>query len=423
MIPKLDDTPTVWAAFRDAPLAVKTLLAGVFITGLVGFLNIFLVLYLIASGHDVQRATIALGVHGAGAMVGVLLGGMLAKPLGARYATVLGKGVTGLGIISLLFLSSYGSLLVAVFLVGVMSRIARPAAATLMSDLTPASGQIMIAAMSRFAFNVGVTSAPMLGYALFHLGHDRFDILFWAEGLAVASYAAIAWFALPSRTSEAAPAAKEVASAGGYAAVLRDRPYVLYLFAMLAHTVVYVQYQSTLPLDVTAHSVPIFWYTVAITLNGFIVIALELLLTRVTQRWASHVTIGLSFSFTGLGVACYGLPMVPAFIVLGTLVWTVGEVIGGPAIFAYPATAGPAHLKPWYLGSFQFVFGAGCAIGPVVGGWLLAHVGHRVWFFLACASVCATLAAQVATRSRLSRGRPVERPCPCPSPFPSLSEQ
>jgi hypothetical protein len=55
--------------------------------------------------------------------------------------------------------------------------------------------------------------------------------------------------------------------------VLRDRRFTLYLFAMLLNAIVDTQYLSTLPLDVKASGLPVFWYTLAVALNGFIVIA------------------------------------------------------------------------------------------------------------------------------------------------------
>lgn len=66
---------TIISTWRESPLAVKTLLAGVFVNRLSGFLNIFLVLYLTSKGHSAEAAALALGAYGAGAMVGVLIGG------------------------------------------------------------------------------------------------------------------------------------------------------------------------------------------------------------------------------------------------------------------------------------------------------------------------------------------------------------
>jgi MFS family permease len=86
-------------------------------------------------------------------------------------------------------------------------------------------------------------------------------------------------------------------------------------------------------------------------------------------------------------------------IIIGTLIWTLGEIVGGPAAFAYPAIAGPAHLRGRYIGSFQFVFGLGTAVGPLIGGLLFARLGHAVWPVLALAGAGAVVLGVAAIRA------------------------
>jgi predicted MFS family arabinose efflux permease len=169
--------------------------------------------------------------------------------------------------------------------------------------------------------------------------------------------------------------------------VLRDGRYVLYLIATFIGVAVYVQYLSTLPLDVQAAGLAIFWYTFAVSLNGAIVIAFELLVTKVSQQWPMRVTIALAYALIAAGVAFYALPLSAAVIIVGTLIWTLGEILGGPATFAYAAMAGPPHLKGRYVGSFQVMFGVGSAVGPVLGGLVFTHIGHSVWLVIALAEV------------------------------------
>jgi MFS family permease len=175
-----------------------------------------------------------------------------------------------------------------------------------------------------------------------------------------------------------------------------DRRYLLYLLATFFNAVVYVQYLCTLPLNVRAAGLDIVWYTAAVSLNGLIVIAFELPVTRFSQRLAPRLTIPASMALVGVGVACYGLPLGPAVILIGTLLWTMAELVGGPAIFAYPALAAPARLKGRYIGSFQFTFRLGTAVGPVIGGALFAVLGHGVWLVLALGAAAATLCALAA---------------------------
>lgn len=391
--------PGVWATFRHAPAAAKAILVGVFLSRLGGFLNIFIVLYLTARGYSPGQAAFALGVYGFGGVAGVLLGGTLADRLGARNSTVLSMAVTAVLTASLLYLPNYGLLLVAVGLASLGAQIYRPASAALLSELIPEDQQVMIFGMYRLGLNLGAMAAPLVGFGLYHLDHDGYTLLFWGEGAIAMVYALVAIVTIPAHTSpahEEAPADAGTSEAddacegpAGWAGVLQDRRYMLFLTAVLLNAIVYVQYLSTLPLDVKRAGVDLFWYTLAVSLNGFLAIAFELPMTRFSQKWPFRLTVGLAFGLVGVGVAFYGLPMGPAVIVGATLLWTLGEICGGPGVFAYPAMAGPARLRSRYIGGFQFMHALGTAIGPVIGGALFVRLGHGVWPFLAIAGLLA----------------------------------
>jgi MFS family permease len=395
------EKPSVRATFRESPLAVKTILAGVLLNRLGGFLNIFIVLYLTSKGYSAERAALALSVYGAGAVVGIFVGGALAVRLGARNSTVISMSCTAVLTISLLYLPNYPSLLLAIVVLSVAAQLWRPASSTLLSELTPEDRQIMIFALYRFALNVGTTAAPLIGFALYYLNHKTYVLLFWTEGLVALLYAMLALATIPSRPRQAAhqEESEKPSSAGGYRIMFRDRRYLLYLLAFLFNMIIYTQYLTTLPLDVKAHRIAIFWYTLAVSLNALVVISLELPLTKIVQTWPIRLNVGLAFSLVGVGMAVYGLPLGPVVIILGTLVWTTGEVVGGPSVFAYPAIASPPNLRAAYIGSFQFMYALGGAIGPALGGVVFVHLGHKAWWALAPIGFLAAYCGTVAVRT------------------------
>jgi len=421
----------VRAAFFEASLPVKVVLIGVLINKLGGFLNLFLVLYLTAKGYSTEQAAAALSAYGVGAVAGVLMGGTLANRLGPRNATVISMSGTCVIMGSWLYLPSYPVLLAAAVLVALISQLYRPASATLLSDLTADDRQVMTFALYRFGLNLGSTAAPLIGLGLYYLAGHRFTLVFWGEALVALCYAVLAWLTLPAKSKAANPQAEKAAPqtpggpdgrrGSGYLAMLRDWRYVLYLVAIGVHSAVYVQYMSTLPLDIKLAGLALKWYTLAVSLNGLIVIAFELLVTKVTQSWPMKLAIALTLGSLGAGVAIYGLPFGPAVILCGTLVWSLGEIIGGPATFAYPGMVAPPRLKGHYIGSFQFMFGLGTAIGPALGGWLLVRLGHGVWPVLALGSAVATVLVLVSVRqpgvapAGPRAGQPAEARLPSPT--------
>ncbi|MBV9026348.1 MAG: MFS transporter [Streptomycetaceae bacterium] len=402
----------IWVTYREAPLAVKTVLAGVLVNRLSGFLQVFLVLFLTSRGYSKGDTVIALGVYGGGAVVGSLTGGTLADRLGVRNATMLSMAGTSVLTAALLYLPDFPLVLAAVALVSLGAQLFRPASATLLAELTDNDRQVMVFAMYRFGLNVGATAAPLLGYALYNAGGHSYHLLLWGEAAIALAYGCFARATLPARMRKAAGGPDAAPPSQGYAAVLRDRRYLLYLAAVLCHSAVYTQYLSTLPLYLNSIGTALFWYTFAVSLNGFIVIAFELLVTKLSQQWPVKVTVGAGFALIGSGVACYGLPIGPAAVVIGTLVWSLGEILGGPAIFAYPAKAGPEHLRSRYIGSFQFMFGLGTALGPVAGTWLFLRLGALVWPTVALGSLLAAVFGLIAVRPLPQTVAMAEEPAP-----------
>ncbi|HEX6873377.1 MAG TPA: MFS transporter, partial [Micromonosporaceae bacterium] len=302
----------------------------------------------------------------------------------------------------------------------------RPAAKTLLSELTPKHRQVMIFAMYRLAYNLGTTAAPLIGAGLLAISYQ---FLFWGEAVAALAYAAIAAIALPrhrvsaadepasAATDQAAPSQATTDQApssqaatnqpdpesatsgrGGYLALLADRKFVLFLLASLINAVVYVQYLSTLPVAMNAAGLGATWFGTMVAINGFIVITCELLVTKVVQRIPMRPVVMVGFLLLGGGLACYALPFgVPVFVI-GTLIWSLAEIVAGPTMFAYPAVAGPERLRGRYIGAASATFGIGAAIGPALGLWVWNVAGIGVWWWCGLACLIGIATAWVGMR-------------------------
>ena len=383
-------SPGILATWRGAPAAARALLLGIFVNRLGAFIQVFLVLFLTHRGFSEVQAGTALGVFTSGAVAGVIAGGAMSDRLGPR-ATILLSMVGGAAlVVAILYLRPYPLLLVVVFATGLVGGAYRPAASTLLSELTPPDRQVMIFAMYRLAYNLGNTAAPLIGAALLAASYD---LLFWGEAVAALGYGVIAFVALPRRGRE--PRAQEAAgpTRTGYAAVVADRRYVLFLFALLVNAIVYVQYLSALPVAMQAAGLATGWFSLMVAINGTIVITCELLVTKVVQRWPMRVVVAAGFVLLGGGMAFYALPLGLAGFLVGTLVWSLAEIVAGPTVFAYPAIASPPHLRGRYLGAANAMFGIGSASGAVIGLALWSAVGKGVWVIAGLTCVLGLLAA------------------------------
>ncbi len=399
----------IWATFKESPRSVKALLAGVFVNKLGWFIQVFLVLFLTDIGFTEVQAGVALGFYGGGSVVGLLIGGALSDRIGARNSVLVSMLGTAAFVISVLYVSNYVAMLVIITIVGTVGQFYRPASAALLSELTPQNRQVMIFAMYRLALNLGTTAAPLIGAALAAVS---WDLLFWGEAVAALAFAAVAFLALPGAKpapAEDSPAESAAAPKAGYGAMLADYRYVLFLFCMFVNAAVYIQYLATLPLAIKAEGLSTWWFSAAVALNGFIVITCELALTKFVQNLQARFVAMLGFVLLGGGLAIYALPWIPAVFIVGTLVWTLAEIWGGPTMFAYPGMAGPERLRGRYIGAAHAMFGLGTALGPIIGVMLFNRTGDMVWVWCGLACLVGVAAAWFGMRK------------PAPEPAPALA--
>lgn len=377
------DDAGIWITLRESPLPVRAMLLGVLVNELGGFLQTFLVLFLTERGFSEVQAGVALGCYGAGCFVGILVGGSFSDRLGPRTATFTSMaGFAGL-LIAVLYLRDYPMLLAAVTLTGMAAKFYRPAAASMLSELTAPHRQVMIAAVYRLAVNVGTTAAPLLGTLLISVSYQ---LLFWCDAVTAVLYGVIAIMTLPRQPVRAREPDAALRRAAGYRALLVDRRYLLFLMATFVNCVVYIQYVSTLPLAMKDAGLAMAWYSVAISLNGFVVITSELLVTKITQRLPVRLIVTAGFVLLALGQLMYAVPWGAVVFLGGTLVWTIAEITAGPTMFSYPGRIAPVGLRGRYIASMQIMFSLGAAVGPAVGVAVYRSVGSQLWVWCALAS-------------------------------------
>jgi MFS family permease len=387
-----DITAGVWRTWRETSASVRLLLAGTFVNRLGGFLQVFVVLYLVDQGNTAAQAGVALGAYGAGSVVGMLAGGSLSDRFGARRTIVASMAGSAILLLGVLYTPSYLAKVALITAVGAFSQAYRPAVASALSAMVPPDRQVMIFAMHRLAINVGTTMLPLLGVALISVSYD---LLFWGEALLALGYSTIAAVALPPGQLSH----REDQHKGGYRILLTDRRYLLFLFGLFGLALIYVQCLAVLPLAVRERGMSTAVYATLIVINGALVIALELVVATRVQRWRARMAVVTGLLLTAVGMSLYAPVWGVAGFVAATVIWTLGEIVGAPTTyFVYPAGAGPASHRGRYLGAANGVYGLGTAIGPMIGVLLWTRVGDAVWWYCGLFGLVAALAAYTGVR-------------------------
>ena len=413
----------VLATWRQTSTQTRALLAGVFVSRLAGFLQIFLVLFLTNRGFSFGQAGLALTIYGGGAVLGSFIGGWLSDRLSPRSATLISMVGSAALIISILYLQVYLLILLAVALASTVGQLYRPAAQAMITELTPPGQLVMVTAMYRLCLNLGTTVTPLIGALLLSVSYN---LLFWAEALAALAYGLIALKLLPGRSASAEASAGEAEQSrrSGYRAVLSDWRYMFFLASVLFISLVYVQYLAALPLAIKDANLSVWWYAAVVSLNAVIVATCEVPATKYVQTWPLRLTALAGWGMVAIGYGMYAIAIAPIFLILGTLFWTSSEIMGAPTTFAYPGMIAPAHLRGRYVGAMLTTFTMGNAVGPIIGVTLWEHLRQQMWLWAAALAVLATICARIGMRqpepqAATEAPEPASGPVGAPAPEPA----
>lgn len=365
--------PSLLTALRSLPRPAWILFTGTFVNRFGTFVMPFLAIYLTRNGYSPAQAGVAISSYGAGHVVASMLGGHLADRIGRRHTIALSMIGSAVSMMALSQASAFGAILGCTFLVGLLGEIYRPAAAALLGDLVTPEQRVAAFGMYRFAINLGFAVGPATaGF----LADRSFFWVFAIDAATSAVYGAVALFALPHGVR---PDHTTESSGEGLRVALRDRPFVRFLMATLCLTWVEFQLSSTLPLYVQSVGHSAATYGMLISINGVMIVLLELALIAWTQRFQPQVMIALGYALTGIGFALTGMGRSVGFLAFTVVIWTIGEMVYAPVTGAYVTGLAPERYRGRYMGLWHLMWSAGMLLGPSLGTLLYEYDQRLLW--------------------------------------------
>lgn len=206
----------------------------------------FLALYLTKKiGVSPAEAGTALLVYGAAAFIAAPLTGKLSDKIGSIKVMKFALYGSGLLFFAYSFIENYDWILVATFVLAAVNESFRPANLSLITEIVKPSQRRMAFALNRLAINAGMSIGPVIGGFLTLVDYHY---LFYAN--AVASIAAgiyfssVKWSSLSSEKDERANELKNKVRF----AILNDKYFLFFLFAVIPANLVFFQHLGALPL-------------------------------------------------------------------------------------------------------------------------------------------------------------------------------
>jgi MFS family permease len=372
---------------RALPREAWILFFGTFLNRFGSFVHPFLVLYLGSKGYGAAAGGFALGAYGVGHGISSLAGGWLADRIGRRNSIVISMVSSAIVMLALSQAETYWTIVGLATLAGVAAELYRPAASALLADLTPAGNRVIAFATYRLAINAGFAFGPATAGLL---AKYSFTWLFVGDAITSLLYAVVALVALPQGL-------KSAEGEAGWMPAIRhavaDRRFLGFLAASMIASIAFFQFESTFALHVIDAGFSAATYGLLVSLNGFMIIFLELpiaSLTRTTSR--PRAVMALGYALVGIGFAVNIFAFSIPLMVLSVVIWTLGEMTNAPLGGAYVSDLAPPDLRGRYMGLWALTWSVGLTLGPALGTWIYASSPTAVWVLtLLCGLTAAAI--------------------------------
>lgn len=316
-------------------------------------------------------------------VLGATLGGALADRFGRKLVLALAQMGSGLAFLGLGWSGSFTiffGLAMAVCLVGSAGG---PARSAMMADLLPGkqltSGHGILRVLGGLAFVVG----PLVGGFLATWSYTPLFLIKFATN---AFAAALLLLAVPEThpgTAKGVERGTLLQSLGGYRRVFRDVPFLLFLGASMLLFVSLGQVQrgalSVYLRDL--HGVSEQGFGLLMSINGFLVIALQLPLSRLMARFQPMVAMATGTGLVAIGFWLFGGGSAYAAFVAAMVAISFGQMVLLPTQRAVVASLSPPNMRGRYIGAVGLAISAAQAVGPLLAGLVMDHFDPRwVWF-------------------------------------------
>ena len=324
------------------------------------------------------------------AMISGFVGGHLSDYIGRRKVILFGQSVmVAYPLILIVVGTNLWPGLVMLMLAGVFGGLGGSASQAMVADLVEPAKHEAAYATVRVASNFGVVIGPPVGAILLFAG--SWNLLF----VGVFFLALIAWVLayrlLPVRGAFAPEAPPDRGSLG---VILRDRPFLLFLFSAIFAWLVYVAYQEILPISlVDGYGYEIWAWGFLTAINPLLVGLFQLRITRSLTGIPVASKLAAAMLMMGLPFLLLTATQAVWVVILVIVVFVVGEMVWVPTSQSVVAGLAPEDVRGAYMGAFGSAPAVAFALAPFIGLSVRnAWDDSTMWvMFASIAVVAATL--------------------------------
>ncbi len=369
--------------FQRLPTPLLFVYAGTTVNFAGAFVFPLITLYLKSErGLSVDVIGWVLAIGALGLLSGNLVGGWLVDRWSRRRTLLAALLINAAGFLclSLAFETpwAYAALL---FFGYLGSGMYGPAASTIIADLTTGEDRAFAYTVNYVCINLGIALGPLVGGFLAEIS---FDWIFYGDVSSSLLCAALILLGVPETRRVSAPVqdpdAKPIRSRCGI--WLQHRLVLAFSLASLLLIAPLMGLEFAVPLLIEeSFAATRRWVGIVYTINAACILALSFPIERHLRgrRETSALVVAALLWCAGLVIIVVGFSL--ATLLVGTAVWTLGEIVASLVLPTFISRNVPEEVKGRFLSLVDAMRSLAKVICPLTLGWVWQHHGPRPVLF------------------------------------------
>ncbi|MGW7270521.1 MDR family MFS transporter [Streptomyces sp. NPDC054864] len=366
------------------------------------FVATFMALYLtLDRGYSATYAGLVAALHGLGGVVSSLGAGVMTDRLGRRPTLLIAQASTALSVALLGFMKDPLAIAAVAFLVGMASNASRPAVQAMMADIVRPEDRVRAFSLNYWAINLGFAiSSAGAGF----IAEFSYLAGFLIEAVMTMVCAVVVFMKLPESRPVRTALEKESEPEVGLGTALRDGRFMGVVGLSFLIALIFMQGSVGLPVAMGEAGFTPADYGVAIAVNGVLIVALQIPVTRFIEHRDPQRLLVISALLAGYGFGLTAFAGSIGVFALTVCVWTLAEIVNAPTQTGLVVRLSPTHGRGRYQGMYTLSWAVASLVAPLMSGFVIDRFGAP-WLWATCA-VIGTVAA-IGYWS-LMRGLPAE---------------
>ena len=336
----------------------------------------FLSLYLTKNrGFALEEVGWILTFFGLGSVAGSWLGGKLVDQIGHYKTMAFSLLISGVFFIFLQFPTSFWGICAGIFIVMLVADTFRPAVFVAINAYSKPQNRTRSITLIRLAINLGFSAGPAVGGLI--IAGAGYSGLFWVDGITCITAGFLLLKLLHPKKAIENP--KEILSIPK--SVMKDKPYLVFIGAMILFGFVFLQYFSTIPLYYAdVHFLTEFEIGILLGINGFLIFLFEMPLIKYLE---GKIRSPLFHVITGTILVALSFLLIiltgwVGILLVGMIFLTIGEMIAFPFSNSFALKRAEGGKQGSYMALYSIAFSIGHIFGHNSGMQMINSFGYTL---------------------------------------------